>query len=227
MRSHLVPRAAAALLVALTATFDTGCVRAPQPGPEWPEGTVLALDDEPILASEVDAEIAAILDIQQAFVETQRRRLVLINLVLPRTYARTRYPERREQARVEADDWDERFLEGNFADAAATDSEGTESVGNWDEIGLDVWLVARKLRPGESSSVVELPGRFAVIELLQRDDNPRRSFERMLVRVHSFEFVNSTVKLLDDYLEARLEIVDPAWAEVVPGFLKYKMRDAQ
>ena len=59
------------------------CGPAVEPTEEWPPGTILALNGEPVLEQEVDADIEAMLDIDNAFVETQRRRLVLINITLP------------------------------------------------------------------------------------------------------------------------------------------------
>ena len=96
-------------------------------------------------------------------------------------------------------------------------------MGNWNQVGLTVWLVARGLEPGAHSGVVELPGRFAVIRLEARDGARNPALERVQVLLEAFPYTDRLDTVLQDYLGGELEIVDPAWDEIVPGALKYEM----
>lgn len=189
---------------------------------------MLTIGGEPVREQDVDEFEAAILDIENAFVLEQRRRLILINITLPLICGRLQAPDRRADALKAAAAW----YASQFGDAKATSANtalpsedqvvfADSTRGNWDLIGLDVWVHARKLEVGETSKVVEMPGRFAVIRVTERDGNVKRAFELFEVELQTFPYVDSVEKLHDDYLTTPLEIVDPAWREIVPGFLKY------
>jgi hypothetical protein len=192
----------------------------------WPQGTVLAVDGEPLFASEIDEHIDALLAINSAFAKTERRRQILIHIGFPLAYARKHNAERRAAARAEANAWYAGFpgIESSASDQSQIAFNEPE-IGNWDMLGMDVWLVARSLEPGQTSKVVELPGRFAVIRMLERDNNLRGGEELMKICLEEFVFVDALDQISDDlYLQGTLEIIDPAWNEVVPGAYKYKMR---
>lgn len=199
-----------ALLVALGA-----CGGAPD-APSWPAGTVLVVAGEPVLAEEVDEDLEAVGLIDPAWVTEHRRRLLLQNVVLPLAYGRSLDPARRADARAAAEAWR----------AAPGGEAGVESElrGNWDGLGFEVWLEARRLEAGQISEVVELPGRFVVLEVLARQPEADPRFERFHLRLRSFPYVDSVQRLTQDFLDERLEIVDPAWREIVPGYLKHRMQ---
>jgi hypothetical protein len=188
----------------------------------WPEGTAMVLDGEPIPASAIDDHIDAMLDIQPAFGETQRRRMVLLHYTLPLFYARIHGGEAREAALAEAEGWLASLDAGNNVE-----SEWKRHTGNWNELGLDLWLAVRELEPGERIGVVELPGHFVVARMEGRDGSDNRAHERMQVLVEPFYFVEQPETLIQDYLEGTLEIVDPAWKEVVPGIVEYEMTEKE
>jgi len=205
-------------LVGIGLGLHLDCQGEEQVAPSWPAGTAVVVDGEPILASEVDADIDALLDIERAFGKTQRRRMILLHVALPRSFARAHHGQARAAARAEAQAWLESLEQGRPAG-----SQGRFVSGNWNELGLPVWLVARGLEPGQHSAVVELPGRFVVLRLENRDHNPNPALERLRVLSETFPFVEEPATLVDDYLDGTLEIVDPAWREIVPGFVEYKM----
>ena len=188
----------------------------------WPAGTIVAVDGEPILGHEVDDHIEAMLDIQPAFGETQRRRMVLLHVTLPRAYARVHGGAPREAARAEAEGWLASLDAGHDVE-----SQWQRLVGNWDEIGLPLWLAVRELEPGERIGVIELPGRFVVARLEGRDRNANPAHERLQVLLESFFYVERPETLVQDYLNGTLEIVDPAWSEVVPDFVEYEMKSEE
>lgn len=208
-----LPRIACAALLGLAAACGSE-----QAAPAWPQGTVVAVDGEPILASEVDAHVEAMLDLENAFGLTQRRRMVLVNVSLPLAHARRHGGERRAEARRAAEEWLARLEAGE-----EVESNWQRLVGNWDQVGLTVWLAARELEPGAHSGVVELPGRFVVVRLEARDGAKNPALENVQVLLEDFPYTDRLATALQDYLEGELEIVDPAWNEIVPGALKYEM----
>ncbi len=208
-------RTLALLLVALAAA-PCGCGEPEPSAPTWPAGTAIVLGGQPITVAEVDAHVDAVLDIQPSYSLEQRRRIVLMNWSFPRALGAAEGGARRSPALEEARAWRAGLLDGTHELG-----EASEQIGNWDMIGFEIWLVARDLEVGEASEPVELPGRYAVLRLEQRDGNPRPAFEYLRVRVAEFPFVDDPEALLTNETADRLEIVDPAWAEIVPGIYKY------
>lgn len=186
----------------------------------WPEGTVVAVGEQPISSAEVDRHLEAMGALDPAYTQPHRRRLALVEVEMPLAFGRSQASEEeRAAARAEAESWEARRLAGELSGprVAAT-------VGTWADLGMDVWLVARELEPGEASGVVELPGRFAVVEVQERDHDPYAGKERFGVRVESFWYASDLPTLTTEMLEGTLEIVDPAWDPIVPGFWKHRMR---
>lgn len=208
MRIHVLLLAAAAAVCA--------CGPPAPPAPAWPGGTVIVLAGQPITEEEVDAHVDAVLDIQPSYSIEQRRRIVLMNWSFPRALGAAAGAELRAPALAEAEAWRAGLLDG-----ANEFNASTEQIGNWDMIGFELWLVARDLGAGEVSATVELPGRFAVLRLEERDGNSKPAFEYLRVRVAEFPFVDDPDALITNETADRLEIVDPAWAEIVPGIYKY------
>lgn len=209
--------AGAALLVWL-AVPGCGDREAAPPPSAWPKGTVLVLDGAPITVPEVDAYVEGLRAIMPAYTLTHRRRQALINLVLPLVWGRVHHPEERERAHAEAEAWRAAYLGGELVEGP-----GEERVGNWDILGVDVWSVLRELEANEWSEVVELPGRFVVVQLLERSEDLRGGRETFRGYVLEFPYVEHPGNLSHDCLQGKLEIVDPSWREIVPGLWKYSM----
>jgi len=214
-------RLAGAALLAGLATAGCGDREAAPTPFAWPAGTVLVLDGAPITAPEVDAYVEGLRAIMPAYTLTHRRRQALINLVLPLVWGRVHHPEEREEASARAEAWRAAYLAGELVEGP-----GEERAGNWDILGVDVWSALRELEPNEWSEVVELPGRFVVVQLLERTGDPRGGRETFRGHVVEFPYVKHPGNLTHDCLEGRLEIVDPAWREIVPGLWKYSMKAA-
>lgn len=207
-----------ALLQALVALLlAVGCgAEDPASPPTWPEGTVVVLDGVPILGSEVDAHLDAVRAIRPAASTEELRRLVLMNEALPRARGAAEGGARRAEAREEARAWLEDLRAGERSFDAVT-----PRTGNWDRIGFELWLAVRLGQPGETLGPFELPGRFAVALLEARSEAPRPELEAFLVRVVEFPFVTGPEALSSRATEGVLDIVDPAWDEIVPGIYKY------
>ncbi len=187
----------------------------------WPTGTVLVLNDVPVLEADVDLHTEALLDIKPSFSEIHRRRLVALHWALPMAYGHSLAGSAREEARRTGEAW----LEARATEPPAPLVRREEDlVGNWDILGLDNWLIARDLEAGDSTGLVELPGRFAVIDLVARDGNKLPALEQFVLRIESFDYVEDPGALVLDLQQGNLEIVDPAWREIIPGIYKYKMQ---
>lgn len=199
----------------------SGCGEPVPVAAAWPEGTALVVEGLPIAVSEVDAHVTALLDIKPAWSLTHRRRLILINWSFPLAYGQAQVGEQRQAARELAEEW----LEGpQTGPKEAFGSGAPDMQGNWDDLGPATWLLARELEVGETSGVVELPGRFAVIHMQSRDNATNPALEQMQLVVKTFPYYDSHDQLISRCLKGRLEIVDPAWREVVPASYKYSMR---
>ena len=210
-----LPLAAALLALALLA----GCDETPAP-PSWPEGTAVVLGGAPIPVSEVDRHLEAMGALDPAYTLPHRRRLSLTMVQMPLVHGRNAAgTEGLAAARAEAEAWFGQHESGELAGPP-----GPTTVGTWQDHGLDVWLVARDLAEGTSSGVVELPGRFAVIELVARDRNEYEGRERFELRIESFWHGADAETLSADLLKSELEIVHPDFEPVVPGFWKHHMR---
>ncbi|HVS20018.1 MAG TPA: hypothetical protein VMT18_15545, partial [Planctomycetota bacterium] len=83
---------------------EPGAAHAAETRTDWPAGTVLAVDDVPILAAEVDAATIPVQRIERRAVDAQLRRLALTNIVLPRLLTRLLGGEERARALSEARD---------------------------------------------------------------------------------------------------------------------------
>jgi len=182
---------------------------------------VLAVDGVAIKREEVDAHVDALLDIKPAFNLIHRRRLIVMNWAFPLAFGRARAGAARERARARAES---RMAARELGPSAPAPSASGIVEGNRDGLGLDLWLVARRLEAGQNSGIVELPGRFALVELIDRDHRRNPALENFSLRLESFNYVDDPRTLVTDCMEAKLEIVDPLWREIVPGIYKYKMR---
>lgn len=186
-----------------------------------PAGTVLMVSGTPILQQDVDDHIEALLIFEPSFTVTHRRRLYLTNVALGQAYGIAQAGERRAEALQAAQDW----LASPDSQPAPMDQFAGNSNGHWLDQGLDVWLAARKLEVGQSSGIVELIGRYAVIRMLSRDNNPNPKLERLNLSVETFPYDDSPETLVNRCQDGTLRIVDPAWKEIIPAQYRYKMKE--
>lgn len=216
-------RALGAALLCAPLLLVGGC--GSEPGNSWPAGTVAVVDGIPISAASVDAHVEALLLIEPGFTEGHRRRLLLTHSSIPKAYGIAHAGDARAQARADAEAW---LASESSGPAPVTAKDlGLYEQGHWGDIGLETWLVARNLDPGQSSGIVELTGRYAVIKMISRDGHPDPLHEFMRVAVHSFPYVSDPSLMMTKCLEGTLEIVDPEWDRWIPQKYKYAMRGEQ
>src|SRR5690606_11276589 len=145
----------------------------------WPEGTVLLVAGRPVTAEAVDPLAEALLDLEPAASLAHRRRLALLHLTVPLECARGLADEQSRQ----------RAAEEARAFAASVEGAPRSTVGpvhlpgleprqgDFIELGIPLWHVARDLEVGAWSGVRELPGAFVVVKLVDRVE-ARRGAER-------------------------------------------------
>jgi hypothetical protein len=207
-------------LLLLAAGFLGAC--SPAGGSDsYPPGTVALVSGVPILKEVVDARIDELLVFEPAFTTTHRRRLFMTNIAIPMAYGISQAGNRRAQALQSAEEW----LASPSSQPAPMEQLEFTDEGVWIDIGLDVWLAVRDLEVGQNSRVIELIGRYAVIRVLSRDNNPKPTLEQVRLMIESFPYDDSPETLVNRCLEGTLKIVDPAWNEIIPGTYKYMMKE--
>jgi len=193
----------------------------------WPPGTVLAVDDAPINAAEVDAISVYTERIEPQSTAPQLRRLALTNVVLPRALSRLMAPEAREKARKDADEMLASLKRGAPVQPPKPDGAVGEIVtAGFTQLGIVPWGVAMDLADGAWSEVIEEVGRFVILKRIKRIDGPVPMATQFEVDVLAFpwlpiETLRAAVEQEHD--KHKLTIVDPTWSDVVPELLQYRM----
>lgn len=223
-------RGAARLAASIVAAaLMWACEPAPAPGPvarTWPAGVVLAVGDVPIYAEEVDRASAAVQLIEPHVSSSQLRRLALTHIVLPRAIAHAMAPQERAQARRRAQ---ARLAEIRTGQHGPPDPDGVvgEKVeGLWTDLGLINWHAALELPDEQWSEPIEDAGAFVLMRRLWRRDGPVPMATVLAVDALRFDWIDPVSRraAIDDALgQHKLEIVDPAWREIVPELYQYRM----
>jgi len=195
----------------------------------WPEGTLLAVDEIPISSEELAADVATIVLIEPQWNDTQLKRLAFNSIALPRALARARATaEARDKARAELDVLHARMLQDRqFGPPTSAGVLGQERAGSWMKVGPVAWGAAFQLQPGEWSEVLEEPGAFLRVRLLERLDAPVPAAVGLRLDVLAVPFGDALSSKPPDDEELgkhRLTIVDPKWEAIVPERTKYLMK---
>jgi hypothetical protein len=195
---------------------------------DWPPGTVLAIEGVPITADEVDRASVYVQTIELSATGPQLRRLALENIVLRRAIARLLAPEEHTKAAREAADLHAR-LAGKITDVGpgVDPAAGAKQVtGTFQSLGLVTWGAALELPEGQWSEPIEDIGQWVVL----RRTGLREGAVPMATEVSIEAFVfpwlpaDQGASVIESaYDRLHLEIVDPAWREIVPELTQYRM----
>lgn len=194
---------------------------------DWPAGTVLAVEDLAITSEEVDQAVVIVQRIERRAVDAQLRRLALTNVVLPRAILRLLGGERREQALAEAQAALERLRAGEWVGPTAEGLHGEKRGGNFYSVGLSLWAAGTDLAPDAWSDPIEQDGCFWLVRRVALRPSPVPLGVEVDLDALSFPFVEQASRAAEleaAYDRYRLTIVDPAWRELVPELLQYRMR---
>jgi hypothetical protein len=223
LRSQYLLLVACALPVACTdASEDGGAAER-----EWPEGTVLAVDDLPISADEVDAASAWIERIDRKATPDQLRRLALTNIVLRNKVAQLLAPEARNKALADARTALKQLRDGTWIGPPGPDGlYGERRSGDFRIIGIPAWATGMDLEEGAWSEPVETTGQFLLVRRLEMRSAPVPLAIELELDVLAFPFLDplqAESQVEAAYDRYRLTIVDPVWRAIVPELLQYRM----
>lgn len=188
----------------------------PPPEATFPAGTVLLVDELPLLADEVAMLERNLHALYSEYSSMHLRRLALTNELLPRLAAHSAHREDWARAR------DDCARLGPVPDALIP----REDEGNWQVLGLGLWSAARGLVLREWSAPLELTGRWVRLRLDRRQEHLDARAEVLHVSVLEFPYLDPAQleEKLDSALDhALLTIIDPTWEEVVPETWKRRM----
>jgi hypothetical protein len=189
----------------------------------WPVGTVLALGDRPILASEVDEASApfALLEPQDSL--DQLRRLALTNVVLPRCAAQAVDPEARAEARRRAEELQRALAAGRPVAGA----QPLERKGRMLDLGLELWNAVLPLEPGQWTGVVETAGCFQIARLVEKGSGPVPAGVLLTLAVYDFPYLppEQARERIDAQLDrSHLVYVDETWRTLVPIAWQHRLK---
>lgn len=191
----------------------------------FPEGTVLAVDQHPITAAEVDRYVAALEIIESEFTLTSHRRKILSNITLPIAAGAALDPTTREEAFVEA----QSLLAAARESGSVPEGAGQPQTltGTFKVIGLASWAIARETEPMAFSDLHETPGSWTFFRLIAvppegEKDSPTSQYTivRYDVPYLPFEDARDLIQMALDEFE--ITVVDPAWDAAVPPIYLYK-----
>lgn len=226
-----VPALAAAVLAVACACDEVpggATTGAATPGKVWPSGTVLALNGDPILSSEVDALASIVARIEPQHAVPHLRRIALTNMVLPLVGARqVAGTERRATALERARAWQAALEAGTTPPAPIAPPREQQIEGGFDNLGFQVWDWALEAPIGAWSQPIEQPGAWHVVKVLERTPGLRPVDVVLKVDVAIFAWVESDTFRADveAHLDkSKLEFVDAAWRDVVPTLWQRRLR---
>ncbi len=182
-----------------------------------------------IHAEEVDRASATVQLIEPAASAQQLRRLAFSNIVLPRAVARALAPQKREDALREAQEKLAVLRAGKDSTPPKSDGTiGTYVEGQFPEVGLMNWAAALELEDGVWSDPIEDAGSFVLLRRLWRRDGPVPRATVVACDALRFDWLDPDPLArrgeIDRALDVqRLRILDPAWREIVPELIQYRM----
>lgn len=203
------------ILLAAPCLLCCGCPGDPPapPAKTYPAGTVLVVREASevcIAMEEIDVAASRVRHHTFEGSQSHYRRVALDEIVLPRAAIAAARPGQRAIALEEA----RRLRESLVAGREHADE--VRRVGNLDTLGPTILGAALELEPGRWSGILELPGTFAFVRLIEPYTlTPTPSVTIATLEVPFLEHGIDSSVLLDFQDRAVLEIVDPAVRELV------------
>jgi hypothetical protein len=198
-----------------------------QPAQAGPDEHVVYLLDgkEPITQGEVDAWLECVGSMESNATLPQRRRLAITNIVLHRALSRLIDPAAHAEAGARAANIHARLLEGG---EPGVDLPATEVIeGTWKDIGLDAWWLCKDAEVGRWAPPLETVGAYLIYRLLDEPPDPWRPNGEIRVELLRLPFIpeeSPNALLMEAEESVRLEVLDPAWEELLPLVLRNRMR---
>lgn len=189
---------------------------APEASSDWPAATILAVDDHPIEADEVDRVASWITLVEPKATPLHLRRLALTNTIFPTRAARVLSGDAWRAARSEAEQMLARLNAGEDV------GPHPAFAGSWQELGFESFGAALQSGPGRWSPVFETAGSFHIVQLV---DTSEDASVLEIVRI-DFPYLSPEegAELEAAIDRTRLTIVDESWREAVPLSWVYRMQ---
>jgi hypothetical protein len=222
----MAPKTALLAMLSLGACSKPAAPVAPAAQPKtWPAGTVLALNDVPIRAEDVDPIASAFAMVEPQDTPTQLRRLALATSIFPRIAATGIDPARRAAAEKLAQSYREALQLGDLPGGPLPGPMEIEREGVFKDVGFEFWRVAIDLPLGTWSPILETPGCFHILRVKSRKDSSHPGGTRLTIGAFDFPYLDAATAKSD--IEAaldrsRLSILDDAWRDAVPALLRYR-----
>ena len=179
----------------------------------------------PITREEVDQWLPLMKSIQVDASLPQLRRLAITNIVLHRALGRLIDPAAWRDAKERATSLHARLLEGG---EPGIDLPATETLaGTWKEVSMDVWASCETAEVGVWQPPLESIGAFYLYRLLEPPPDPWLPNSEVAVEILRIPYVpeESPKELFLEFEEhVRLEVLDPAWEELLPLVLRNRMQ---
>lgn len=202
----------------------------PAPAPEVPEGTVLLVDQQPILASEVDRYVDAVRLIEPEFVLRDHRRKVLSNISIPIAAGAALDPASREEAFERA----QRLLAASRETGQVPDDAPAPRVmtGTFKDVGLIPWAIATDLEPLTFSELHETPGAWTFFKLTATTHPPGEFVGHSQVTIVRYDVPYLPTEAVRGLVQSAIggfdvQVVDPEWEPLVPPLYLYPQGDAR
>lgn len=208
-------------------TLSSGCSDpAPAPAEErvFPPGTVLVVEDQPILSSDVDRYVDAIGLIEPEFVLRDHRRKVLSNISIPLAAGAALDPEAREVAFARAQSLLSAVRETGELPPDAPEPQ--VRTGTFKDVGLIPWAIASEMEPLTFSELHETPGAWSFFKLTATSEPPGGFVGGSQVTIVRYDVpylpqdaVRGLVQTAVDGFQ--VEVIDPEWEPMVPPLYLY------
>lgn len=219
------------LIPCLALSLALGCSE-PQPTAppevELPAGTVLVVDQQPILAEEVDRYVSAIQLIEPEFVLRDHRRKVLSNISIPIAAGAALDPAGRDEAFERA----QRLLAATreTGEVPADAPAPKVSTGTFKDVGLIPWAIATDLEPLTFSELHETPGAWTFFKLTASTHAPGEFIGTSQVTIVRYDVPYLPTEAVRGLVQTALggfdvQVVDPEWEPLVPPIYLYPKGD--
>lgn len=216
----------AALVGAAVLGTSASCGPTPAPAPAWPAGTAMVLSGTPISVDEIDTAADVFARIEPLASLEHVRRLALNNVVFPRAGGAAIDSVARERARERARTCHAALVAGGEPALEAGESRNV-SKGGFLDVGLEAWGLGVDAPSGVWFGPYETIGAFELGRVLSRANESHSNRVELEIELVTFPYLDPYdrhARIEAQLDRSKLEIVDPAWRDIVPIAWQHRLR---